>query len=291
MFLVTGATGQLGRRIVRQLCNLEKPVRGFVRLTSRYSDLEQRGVEVFIGDLKRDRDIQKACKDVKYIISAHGTGSDVSAVGYRANIELIDAAKAANVEHFVFISVLGADRGYEDSAVFKAKWEVEKYLKNSGLNYTILRPSALASSLLPLAERFKETGIYLLIGDPKNRTSVVSDDDVATIAINSVEIEMAKNQTLSVGGPEVITRGEIPQIFSRVFNKEPIIINPPLMLFDGVRNALGLVNPGLQRGLGTLRVLLGNEFFCTPEEVNLLKTTFNLKLESFESFIQRYLAN
>jgi uncharacterized protein YbjT (DUF2867 family) len=65
MFLVTGATGQLGRRIVRQLCNLEKPVRGFVRLTSRYADLEQRGAEVFIGDLKRDQDIQKACKDIK----------------------------------------------------------------------------------------------------------------------------------------------------------------------------------------------------------------------------------
>jgi uncharacterized protein YbjT (DUF2867 family) len=289
MFLVTGATGQLGRRIVRQLCNLEKPVRGFVRLTSRYADLEQRGAEVFIGDLKRDRDIQKACTDIQYVISAHGTGSDVSAVGYRANIELIDAAASAGVEHFVFISVLGADRGYEDSAVFKAKWEVEKYLKNSGLNYTILRPSALASSLLPLAERFKETGIYLLIGDPKNRTSVVSDDDVAKIAIDSVDIESAKNAIFPIGGPEIITRGEIPQIFSRVFNKEPIIINPPLVLFDGVRNTLGFVNPDLQRSLGTLRVLLGNEFFCTSEEINLVETTFDLKMESLESFVGRYL--
>jgi uncharacterized protein YbjT (DUF2867 family) len=291
MFLVTGATGQLGKRMIRLLCALGKPVRGFVRLTSRYSDLEQRGAEVFIGDLKRDKDIQKACQDVKYIISAHGTGSDVSAVGYRANIELIDAAKAAGVEHFVFISVLGADRGYEDSAVFKAKWEVEKYLKNSGLNYTILRPSALASSLLPLAERFKETGVYLLIGDPKNRTSVVSDDDVATIAINAVELEMAKNQTFSVGGPDIVTRGDISQVFSRVFNKEPILINPPLALFDGVRSAIGFINPGLQRGLGTLRVLLGNEFFCTPEEILQLETTFNLKMESLESYIRRYLSN
>jgi uncharacterized protein YbjT (DUF2867 family) len=223
------------------------------------------------------------------VISAHGTGSDVSAVSYRANIELIDAAKAAGVEHFVFISVLGADRGYEDSAVFKAKWEVEKYLKNSDLNYTILRPSALASSLLPLAERFKETGIYLLIGDPKNRTSVVSDDDVAKMAIHSVELESAKNTIFAVGGPAIITRGEIPQNFSHIFNKEPILINPPLMLFDGVRSALGLINPDLQRGLGTLRVLLGNEFFCTPEEINLLETTFDLKLESLESFVRRYL--
>lgn len=291
MFLVTGATGKLGSRIVRQLCQQEKPVRAFVRLTSRYADLEQRGAELFIGDLKQDKDIQKACQNIKYVISAHGTNSDVSTVIYRANIELIDAAKAAGVEHFVFISVLGADRGYEDSDTFKAKWEVEKYLQNSGLNYTILRPSALASSLLPLAERFRNTGIYLLIGDPKNRTSVVSDDDVARIAIDSVQIENAKNKTLPVGGPQLITRGEICQTFSRIFNREPILINPPLVLFDGVRNALGLINQDLQRSLGTLRVLLGNEFFCTPEEIETLEMTFDLKMESLESFVRRYLAN
>ncbi len=291
MFLVTGATGQLGKRIVRLLCQQEKEVRGFVRLTSRYGNLEQRGAQIFIGDLNQEKDIQNACQEIKYVISAHGSGGDATNIDYRANIDLIDAAKASGVEHFVFISVLGTDRGYEDSTVFKAKWEVEKYLKKSGLNYTILRPSALASSLLPLAERLRDTGFYLLIGDPKNRTSAVSDDDVAQIAINSVNIEAAKNQTFAVGGPEIITRGEICQTFSRVFNKEPILINPPLLLFDGIRNVLGFVNPDLQKNLGTLRVLLGNEFFCKPEEIETLETTFGLKMESLENFVRRYLAN
>jgi predicted deacetylase len=56
-----------------------------------------------------------------------------------------------------------------------------------------------------------------------------------------------------------------------------------------VRNTLGFVNPDLQRSLGTLRVLLGNEFFCTSEEINLVETTFDLKMESLESFVGRYL--
>jgi len=204
------------------------------------------------------------------------------------DIELIDQAKAQGVEHFVFTSVLGTDRGYEDSPVFKAKREVEKVLSNSGLNYTILRPSAFASSLLPLAERFKETGFYLLIGDPKNRSSVVSTDDLATIAIASTQVEGARDRILPVGGPEVITRERIYQIFSQVFNREPIVINPPLMLFDGLRNAVGFLNPDLQRSLGTLRVLLGNEFFCTPEEIAELETLFDIKMESLEQFIRRY---
>ena len=289
MFLVTGATGGIGRRVVRLLRERETPVRAFVRLTSRYSELEHRGAELFIGDLQQEKDIQKACQGVQYIISAHGSDSDALALDYRANIELIDQAKTSGVQHFIFISVLGADRGYEDAPVFKAKWAVERYLQASGLNYTILRPAGLASNLLPLAERFRQTGVYLLIGDPKNRTSIVSTDDVARIAVACVTVEGAQNQILPVGGPEILQRLDIPHIFGRICNQKPIIINPPLFVVDGVRSAVGLLNSQAQQALGTLRVLLANEFFCTREEISNLESIFNLKLESLESFLRRYL--
>jgi uncharacterized protein YbjT (DUF2867 family) len=291
MFLVTGATGGLGRRIVGLLRQRELPVRAFVRLTSRYGELEQRGAEVFIGDLLEERDIQKACNGVQYVISTHGSNEfnrgKPEAIDYRANIDLIDAAKAAGVQHFVFVSVLGADRGYEDAPVFKAKWAVEQYLKASGLNYTILRPSGFASNLVSLAERFQQTGIYLLIGDPKIRTSIVSTDDLARIALESAIVEGARNQVLPVGGPEALMREEIPQLFGRIFNREPLVINPPLGALDGVRALVGLVNPETQKALGTLRSLLANEFYCTPTEVQRLEDLFNFKLETLESYIRR----
>lgn len=289
MFLVTGATGDVGRSVVKQLRDRDLPVRAFVRLTSRYSELEQRGAEIFIGDLSDDKDITKACRDVRYIISAHGSEGDAQTLDYRANIELIDRAREDRVDHFVFISVLGVDRGYEDSPTFKAKREVEKYLRNSGLDYTILRPSGIASNLLPLAERFRDTGIYTLIGEPKNRTSIVSTEDLAKIAIAAVEIGKARNETFAVGGPDILKREDIPRIFSEIFNREPILINLPLSLVDGVRSVAGIVNPELQRSLGTFRTLLANEFFCTPDEIERLETTFDLKMESLRSYIQRYL--
>lgn len=290
MFLVTGATGSLGRRIVRQLREANLPVRAFVRLFSRYNELEDRGAQIFIGDLKQDKDIAKACQGVEYIISAHGSGNDTQALDYRANIELIDHAIANGIKHFVYISVLGVERDYQDAPVFKAKRQVEKYLINSGLSYTILRPSGFANNLLTFAERFKDTGIYLLIGDAHHRSSIVSTDDLARIAIASVSTEGAKNQVFAVGGPDILKREDIPLIFSRLFNKEPIIINPPLLVFDGLRTGLGLFNPQLQRSLGTLRTLLAHEFYCTPDEIERLETVYNFKLEPLESFIRRYVS-
>ncbi|MCC5644276.1 SDR family oxidoreductase [Nostoc sp. CHAB 5824] len=290
MFLITGATGGIGRRVVRLLRRREQSVRAFVRLTSRYSELEHRGAEIFIGDLLEEKDIQKASRGVKYIISAHGSDSDALSLDYRANIELIDQAKANGVEHFVFISVLGADRGYEDAPVFKAKRAVERYLSASGLNYTILRPSGLASNLLPLVEQFRETGLYLLIGDRKNRTSIVSTDDLARIIVDSVTVEGARNQILPVGGPEILLREDIPRIFGRIFNKQPVIINSPLFAIDGLQSALGLINPQIQKALGTYRTLLANEFFCTKDEIANLEAIYNLQLETLESFLRRYLA-
>lgn len=294
MYLVTGATGQLGRRIVRFLLGHDRSVRAFVRLTSRYGELEQRGAELLIGNLQREKDIHKACQGVQYVISAHGTNEssesgDAQAIDYQANIELIDQAKAQGVEHFTFISVLGADRGYEDSPVFKAKWEVERYLQASGLNYTILRPSGFASNLLPAAERFRQTGIYLLIGDPENRTSIVSTDDLAQIAGDSSLREQAHGQVLAVGGPDILKRQDIPKILGRLFNREPIVLNLPLLAVDGVRNVVGLFNPLAKEALGTLRVLLANEFYCTPLEVERIESIYDLKLESFEAYVRRNL--
>jgi uncharacterized protein YbjT (DUF2867 family) len=288
MYLVTGATGSLGRRVVRKLRENEQPVRAFVRLTSRFGELEDRGAEIFIGDLKQERDIIKACRNVKYIISSHGSGSDALALDYRANIDLIDQAIANDVSHFVFISVLGVDRGYQDSATFKAKREVEKYLIASGLNYTILRPSGFANNIIPLAERFRDTGIYFSIGEQKNRSSIVSTDDLAKIAIASTQIEAAKNQIFAVGGPDILKREDISRIFARLFNREPLIINPPLQLLDGLRMGISLLNPQLNKSLGTLRTLLAHEFFCTEDEIARLESTFGIKMESLESFLHRY---
>ncbi len=292
MFLVTGATGGLGRRVVRLLRERGQAVRAFVRLSSRYAELEQRGAEVFVGNLLREQDIQKSCQGIQSIICAHGSGADGDAqsIDYQATIDLIDQAKAANVQHFVYVSVLGADRSYDDAPVFKAKQLVERYLQASGLPYTILRPSGFASNLLPLAEWFRQTGVYVVVGNPQSRVSIVSTDDLAAIAIAAVTAPSARNQILPVGGPDILQRQDIPRIFGQLFNRVPIVLPVPLLALDSVRTLVGMVNPQVQQSLGTLRALLANEFFCTTDQSNQLEAMIGIELESLEAFLRRYLS-
>ncbi|MEO0802184.1 MAG: SDR family oxidoreductase [Cyanobacteria bacterium J06642_2] len=292
MYLVTGATGQLGRRIVRHLTERDCPARAFARLQADYRKLEHWGANICIGDLRNRDDIRRACRGARVIISAHGSGRDLDgaeALDYRANMHLVDAAQEFGIEHFVFISVLGSDRDYSDAPVFKAKAAVEKALLASSLNYTILRPSGFASNVLRLAQQFRTTGTYLLVGEGAHRTSIVSTDDLAKMAILAPNTEAAGRQIFEVGGPDVLRRDDIPQIFGRLFNREPFVIRAPLTGVDVARALLGFVDTELSRSLGTLRTLLAHEFYCTPAETARVREVFDLPLESLEHYLRRHL--
>lgn len=289
MFLVTGATGDLGRRIVKIVRRRGMAVRVFVRLQSEDHGLEHSGAEVFVGDLRSRESIERAVRGAKYVISAHGStarSGRAAEVDYQANIDLIDAATAHGVEHFVYISVLGADRYYKDAPIFKAKYEVEQYLLRSSLFYTILRPCGFASNLLGLARTFERTGLYLLIGRSDHRTSIVSTDDLGEIAVQAPITHGARNRIFEVGGPEPLRRDEIPRIFEKLFNRTGQLLHLPLEVFDGVRAFIGLFNQEAVEDLGNLRVLLANEYTCDPGPV---RQTFGIELESLHHFLKRNL--
>jgi hypothetical protein len=93
-----------------------------------------------------------------------------------------------------------------------------------------------------------------------------------------------------VGGPEILQRRDIPALFGRIFRSEPVIINPPLVAIDGLRSLVGFFNPEARRALGTFRTLLANEFYCTPAEVQRLEEIYEMRLETLETFIRRYIS-
>lgn len=292
MYLVTGATGQLGRRVVRRLIALNQPVRAFVRLRSNYELLKQWGADIFIGDIEEVRDIEKACAGVNYVISCHASkigSSRIQKIDYRGTVDLIDQAKKNGIHHFSLVSPLAVVGDRQDSPLLKAKYEVESYLEGSGLPYTIFRPTTLMSSLLPLAERFQQTGIYFLIGNPEHRLQLTSPDDLARVIVAASQMDIAHGQTFSLAHPTTLTRQDIPKQLGYFFNRQPFVVNIPMAAIDGARHFIGLISSDLQTEMGTLRTLLAYESLCPAADIEQVERLFNIQLESWEMFLNRYL--
>jgi nucleoside-diphosphate-sugar epimerase len=162
LVLVAGATGGVGWRVVQTLRREGIPARALVRNRDREAALEKMGASLALCDLTDANSaptaLKTAMQDVKAVISALGTRQIVRfrdfnfenglrEVDYYGTRRLVDAARAAGVEHFVLNSTMGV---YERRTLLKPfsiplypKWQAEAYLVKSGLTYTIIRPGGL----------------------------------------------------------------------------------------------------------------------------------------------------
>jgi uncharacterized protein YbjT (DUF2867 family) len=162
MHLVVGATGPvgLGGEICFQLRAAGQPVRALVRPTAnadRVANLARIGVELIHGDLKIPRSLRDACQGIETVIStasmmvSNQEGDTVENVDGAGQTSLVDAANAAGVSSFVYVSFSKhIDR---DFPFRNAKRAVEHRLKQSRLAYTILRPTFLMEVWISVTPR------------------------------------------------------------------------------------------------------------------------------------------
>ena|SRR5438445_6130351 len=157
MTLVVGATGLLGTEICGRLASADKRFRAVVRSTSdpaKTEALKQFGGELVEGDLKDRASLGRACAGATAVtttptaIHSQQPGDTFETVDLRGQMQLIDAARAAKVGQFVFVSVSGNLLKHGDNPLFDAKQAVENHLQRSGLTYTILRPTFFMGDLV-----------------------------------------------------------------------------------------------------------------------------------------------
>ncbi|WP_309741581.1 SDR family oxidoreductase, partial [Chamaesiphon sp. OTE_20_metabat_361] len=149
---VAGATGETGRRIVRELVKREIPVRAMVRDLDKARTILPAEVELVVGDVLNLESITAALGDSTVILCATGAKPSLDPTGpYQVDFEgtknLVNAAKSHNIEQFVFVSSLCVSKFFHPLNLFWLilwwKQQAEQYLKTSGLNYTIVRPGGL----------------------------------------------------------------------------------------------------------------------------------------------------
>jgi uncharacterized protein YbjT (DUF2867 family) len=150
--LVVGATGETGRRIVQQLVNRGIPVRAVVRDPVKAQSILPTAAELVVGDVLQPETLKAAMADCTVVLCATGARPSLSPLGpyqvdYEGTKNLIDVAKAAQVEQFVLVTSLCASRFFHPLNLFWLilvwKHQAEQYLQQSGLTYTIVRPGGL----------------------------------------------------------------------------------------------------------------------------------------------------
>ena len=150
---------------------------------------------------------------VRTVISAiNGFGGDgalgVKAIDRDGNVNLIDAAEAAGVEHFVLVSIqqAAADHPIE---LFRMKAAAEERLRASGLSWTMVRPTAYQETWLEIVGRpLVTTGSTRVFGRGQNPINFVSAGDVARIVDLAVTDPALRGASVDVQGPENLTFDE-----------------------------------------------------------------------------------
>jgi len=152
--LVAGATGETGSRIASQLVKRGVPVKALVRDAAAAREKLPIEVELFEGDVTDRASLQRAVADCTVLLSATGARPSLDPTGpyqvdYEGTKNLVDAAKAGNIEHFVMVSSLCVSKFFHPLNLFFLilywKKQAEEYLQGSGLTYTIVRPGGLKS--------------------------------------------------------------------------------------------------------------------------------------------------
>ncbi len=224
MNLVVGATGFLGSTICLDLAARGKPVTAMVRGgddEAKVGRLRAAGVELIEGDLKDPASLERACQGMSAVIStasaslSRQAGDDITSVDLDGQRSLIDAAKAAGVAKFVYISF--SSNMTTDGPVTAAKRVVEQHLIESGLDYTVLRCGFLMEIMVAPIVGFDYANAKAVVyGSGENALSLLSMDDVAKMVAACLDSPDASNAVVEFGGPAAVTLHEVVAAFEEV---------------------------------------------------------------------------
>ena len=203
---VAGATGETGRRIVRELVDRQIPVRALVRNITTARAILPAGVELIEGNVLDPSSLQAAIGDSTAILCATGAKPSLDPTGpyqvdYEGTKNLVNAAKAKNIEHFVLVSSLCVSNFFHPLNIFWLilwwKQQAEQYLQISGLNYTIVRPGGLKNEDSP--------NPVVISGADTLFDGSISRQKVAQVCVESLSSPQSRNKVL-----EIISRSDAP---------------------------------------------------------------------------------
>jgi uncharacterized protein YbjT (DUF2867 family) len=288
MILIIGSSGILGSDICRVLRQKEMPFRAMIRTgtgAAKIETLKSLGAETVLGDLKDKASLLKALKGISTVITTVSAmpfsyvpgSSDLKSVDDAGMENLVDACRQSGVKHLIYTSFsknLDANFPLRD-----VKRKAEKAVMQSGLMYTILRPSFFMESWLsPMAGFDPFNGNATIYGSGKNPVSYVAIHDVACFAVECLFNPASANAVLELGGPQKISQLEAVEIFENVLRKE---IRLTFVPFDSLQAQLAAAEDDFQKSFAGLMLGVASGDAIEMKE---MAEKFGIRLTSIKEY-------
>jgi divinyl chlorophyllide a 8-vinyl-reductase len=253
---VLGATGTIGRAAVRALVRRGHDVVCCVRPRAGVggalgpADIARLlpGATVRYGDV---RDPASLARDffqgepfdalVSCLASRTGAPKDAWAIDHRAHLHVLAAGRSAGVAHMVLLSALCVQK--PRLAFQHAKLAFERVLIESGLTYSIVRPTAFFKSLSGQIERVRSGKPFLVFGDGTlTACKPISDDDLAGYLADCLDDEGRWNRVLPIGGPgDPVTPRQQGERLFELLGRPPRFRHVPVAMLDAIIGVLGVL--------------------------------------------------
>ncbi|MDO6596616.1 SDR family oxidoreductase [Oceanihabitans sp. 2_MG-2023] len=225
--LLAGATGYLGGYIAKSLSQEQVTTKLVARSPHKLKALENKTVQIIKAEVTKPNTLHGVCKGVTTVISAVGItrqkdGLTYMDVDYQANLNLLNEAKRAGVKKFIYVSAINGNK-YRHLKIFEAKEKFVDALKNSGLDFTVIRPNGFFSDMKDFLDMAKNGKVYLF-GNGEQKFNPIHGEDLATICLQAIH---TNSNEISVGGPDIFTLNEIAELASDALLKPIKIIHLP----------------------------------------------------------------
>jgi len=294
LIAVTGATGFVGRHIATVLARRGHAVRALVRSPSQARALETLGVELVPGDLADAAALTTLTRGASAVVHLVGiimeTGrATFHAVHVEGTRRVVEAARAAGVGRFVYMSAVSARDEPDATPYHRTKWQAEQLVRTSGLSHAVFRPSIISGPESPpirtLARLHRWSPVVPVFGDGHFPTQPVWVEDVARAFALAVE-QPALAGAFELGGPEVLTYEEFLLAIGRAARHPRPLVHLPLGLARAAAAAFDLLGAAAPLTSDQLQMLV--EGSATP--ANAIESVFGIRPVPFEQGLNRYLA-
>ena len=150
--VIVGGHGKIALRLEKLLAERGDSPRGIIRATDQAPDLEAIGAEPIVLDIENVDDISDALAGADAVVFSAGAGAGSGpgrkrTVDYGGAVKLADAAASQEIRRYLMVSAIGANRPERWSdqmrPYYEAKADADEYVRDSGLDFTIVRPGRL----------------------------------------------------------------------------------------------------------------------------------------------------